>query len=149
MRTFEREQLLPLPINQTWEFISNPRNLARITPASLDFRIVSQVPDKMYDGLTIEYKVKPLLGIPVTWVSLIKNIQEPYRFTDEQIKGPYAFWSHIHVLSEVPGGVMMKDIIQYAPPLDGILPWLNRRVVRPQLEQIFHYRSQTLKQLFG
>lgn len=149
MRTFQREQFLPISINQAWEFISNPRNLARITPASLDFRIVSQVPDRMYNGLTIEYKVRPLFGIPVTWVSLIKDIQEPYRFTDEQTKGPYAFWSHAHILSEAPGGVMMQDVIQYTPPFDGILPWLNKRVVEPQLKEIFNYRAQTLKQLFG
>lgn len=149
MRVFNRQQFLPIKIKEAWSFISNPRNLARITPASLDFRIISDVPEKMYDGLTIEYKVRPLLGIPVTWVSLIKDIQEPYRFTDEQIKGPYAFWSHQHVLKEVSGGVMMEDVIHYAPPLDAFFPWLNQSIVLPQLNRIFDYRRQVLSVFFG
>lgn len=149
MRTFERKQFLPVGIEQAWAFVSNPRNLARITPASLDFRIISQIPDEMYDGLVIKYKVRPLLGIPVTWESLIKNIQEPHQFTDEQIKGPYVFWSHVHILNEVPGGVMMEDVIKYIPPMDRVLPWLNSCVVMPQLKEIFNFRSQMLKKFFG
>lgn len=148
LRTFERDQFLPVGIDQAWAFVSNPRNLPRITPSSLDFRIVSPVPERMYDGLTIEYKVRPLLGIPVRWVSLIKDIKAPHRFTDEQVKGPYAFWSHTHILSEVPGGVLMEDVIHYAPPLDGVLPWLNDLVVLPRLKKIFEFRSRTLNELF-
>lgn len=102
----------------------------------------------MYDGLTIEYKVRPLLGISVRWVSLIRDIQKPYRFTDQQVKGPYAFWSHDHILSEDSGGVMMEDVIRYAPPLDGILPWLNDLIVLPQLKRIFEFRTRTLNELF-
>ena len=76
MRTFERKQFLGIPIEQAWEFISNPNNLARITPISLDFRIVSRVPDQIHEGLLIEYRVRPLLGIQVKWVSVINNIQD-------------------------------------------------------------------------
>lgn len=149
MRTFERKQFLAISIDQAWEFISNPRNLARITPPSLDFRIVSDVPERVHEGLVIEYRVKPLLGIPVKWVSVINNIQEPYMFTDEQLKGPYSYWKHTHILKEGPGGVWMEDKIMYQPPLDGIFPWTNDRVVLPQLKKIFDFRAQTLKSLFA
>ena len=149
MRTFEREQFLAISIEQAWDFISNPRNLARITPASLDFRVVSPVPEYVHEGLTIEYRVRPLLGIAVKWVSVIKNIRQPYTFTDEQIKGPYRYWKHTHTLKEAPGGVIMVDKIDYSPPLDGICPWINTFIVLPQLNAIFDFRSETLGQLFG
>lgn len=149
MRTFERKQYLAVPIDQAWAFISNPRNLARITPPSLDFRIVSEVPEHVYEGLVIEYRVKPLLGIPVKWVSVINNIQEPYMFTDVQLKGPYSYWKHIHTLNEVAGGVLMEDKITYKPPFDSIFPWTNDRVIRPHLNGIFDYRTVTLNNLFG
>jgi ligand-binding SRPBCC domain-containing protein len=149
MRTFERKQFLGIPIEQAWEFISNPNNLARITPTSLDFRIVSRVPDQIHEGLLIEYRVRPLLGIQVKWVSVINNIQQPYMFTDEQLKGPYKYWKHTHLLKEVSGGVMMEDKILYAPPMDGLFPWINKAFVLPQLNEIFDYRTKTLQKLFG
>lgn len=149
MRTFEREQFLAISIEQAWDFISNPRNLAKITPASLDFQIVSDVPELMHEGMTIEYRVKPLLGIAVPWISVIKDIRRPYTFTDEQMRGPYKSWKHVHVLREAPGGVLMEDRISYAPPFDAICPWINAAIVLPQLNKIFDYRSETLTQLFG
>jgi ligand-binding SRPBCC domain-containing protein len=149
MRTFERTQFLAIGIDQAWEFISNPRNLARITPPSLDFRIVSEAPEHVYEGLIIEYRVRPLWGIPVKWVSVINNIQEPYMFTDQQLKGPYRYWKHTHTLKEAPGGVLMEDNIVYRPPFDWICPWINSEMVEPQLNQIFSYRSETLNNLFG
>ena len=85
MRIFEPKQFLAVGIQQAWEFISNPRNLERITPASLDSRIISQVPEKIYEGLKIKYRVKPFLGIPMKLISVINNIQEPFMFTDEQL----------------------------------------------------------------
>lgn len=149
MRTYEREQFLAVSIEEAWDFISNPQNLTRITPASLDFQIVSQVPERIHEGLTIEYRVRPLFGIAVKWVSVIKNIRQPYAFTDEQVQGPYRHWKHTHILKEAPGGVIMEDKIVYAPPLDGICPWINTLIVLPQLNRIFDFRSETLGQLFG
>lgn len=148
MRVFERSQFLGIPVHQAWEFISNPRNLARITPASLDFRIMTQVPDQIHEGLVIEYRVRPVLGIAVKWLSVINNIHRPFSFTDEQLKGPYRYWKHTHILKEVPGGVMMEDKILYAPPLDGIFPWIDRAIVVPQLNEIFDHRKKTLQELF-
>ena len=37
-------------------------------------------------------------------------------FIDEQLKGPFSIWKHQHYFAETPGGVEMKDIIQYKIP---------------------------------
>ncbi len=148
MRLFQRQQLIPTTIHDAWGFISDPRNLSRITPLSLDFKIISQVPLRVHEGLTIEYRVKPLFGIPVQWVSVIKDVHEPYSFVDEQLKGPYASWQHTHVLKECEGGVMMEDVIKYAPPGDRIFPFINGCLVVPQLNKIFDFRAKILKELF-
>ena len=37
--TLEREQWLPIPTEQAWDFFSSPRNLAKITPGDMGFRI--------------------------------------------------------------------------------------------------------------
>lgn len=83
---FTRTQFLPIPVKDAWVFFSNPRNLPRITPGTLGFKIVSNPPEKIYNGLIIEYRVKPLFGIPVKWVSEIKDVSAPYQFVDEQLE---------------------------------------------------------------
>ncbi len=145
---FERKQFIPIPLEKAWAFFSDPRNLSRITPPALDFRIVSKVPEQVVDGLTIEYRVRPMLGIPTKWVSLIKDIKAPYQFVDVQVKGPYRYWHHLHRFNEALGGVMMEDIIHYEAPMEWLFPWINGAIVVRQLNGIFDYRSKTLKQLF-
>jgi ligand-binding SRPBCC domain-containing protein len=145
---FEQEQFLPIPIEEAWDFFSDPRNLGRITPPQLDFKIIS-APEKCVEGSIIEYRIKPLLGISVKWVSLIKDIKAPNKFVDIQEKGPYRYWHHHHYFEEVSGGVLIKDIVHYELPFEWIFPWLNNAVIVKQLNKIFNFRYQSLKVLFG
>ncbi len=142
-------QFLPITIDQAWDFFSDPRNLSKITPPKLGFKVVSQLPDKVYNGLHIEYRVSPMLGIPMKWVSLIKNVKEPLQFADEQLKGPYAYWDHLHTFKAVEGGVMMEDYIQYRLPFQNVFPWIKDLIVAKQLNEIFEYRKQVMIEMFG
>ncbi len=87
-------QNLPIGIDKAWEFFSNPNNLSVITPEWLNFKVTSKLPDKMYAGMIISYKVHPVLGIPNTWVTEITHVKEPFYFVDEQRFGPYKMWHH-------------------------------------------------------
>ena len=146
---FKRVQLVPITLEEAWQFFSDPRNLSKITPASLDFQIETDVPKHIENDLTIEYTVKPLLNIPVKWVSRIKDVYKPYRFADEQIKGPYAYWHHEHLLSECHGGTRVEDIVTYALPFGLIGEMIHPYVVLPKLNEIFEYRRETLEVFFG
>ncbi len=147
---FTQTQKIPVSKQELWLFVSNPANLKHITPPEMGFDITSQMAsDKMYAGMIISYIVKPLLGIPLTWVTEITNVVEQSYFVDEQRIGPYALWHHQHKLEEIPGGVLMTDIISYQPPL-GILGALaNALFIRKQLQKIFAYRTQALVKIFG
>jgi len=145
----ETSQVLPLTLDQAWRFFSDPRNLATITPDSLGFEILSDLPASVYTGLIIEYRVKPLLGIPVTWVTEITAVDAPHRFVDDQRVGPYRLWHHEHDFTEVPGGVLMRDLVWYAMPygpLGRLVHWL---VVQRSLKRIFTYRHERLDRLFS
>jgi len=61
---FKTEQKLNISIGEAWEFFSNPNNLKVITPKWLNFKVTSEIPDKMYAGMIIAYKVHPVLGLP-------------------------------------------------------------------------------------
>lgn len=147
--TFERTQQVPITLEKAWSFFSDPRNLAKITPTSLDFKIISEVPAVVHEGLVIQYTVKPMLGIPMKWVSLIKSIEEPYQFVDEQLQGPYAYWHHLHTFKAIPGGVETKDIVTYSVPFGILGECIHPYIIRPKLNEIFEFRRKTLIALFG
>lgn len=140
---------MPISIEEAWEFFSSPKNLSTITPDYMDFQITNEFPEKMIPGTIITYKVKPMLGIPITWVTEITHIKEPYYFVDEQRFGPYRMWHHQHFFKEVDGGVEMEDVVNYVLPF-GFLGNLAHSVfVNNQLQGIFDYRYETLEKLFG
>lgn len=145
--TLKRIQLLPMSLDEAWEFFSNPANLNNITPAYMRFRILNKSGERMYPGQIITYTVRPLLGIPLFWMTEITHVKEKEYFIDEQRRGPYAFWHHTHFFKNVPGGVEMTDIVHYRlpfGPLGRLLHWL---FVRKQLNNIFDYRFSVLKSL--
>lgn len=148
--SFETLQILPITIQEAWDFLSNPGNLKLITPPGMDFKIMSRQPlEKMYAGQLISYIVRPLGGIPMNWTTEITHVNAPYHFVDEQRFGPYAFWHHQHFLKEVSGGVEMRDIVHYGLPLGILGRWANSFLVKNQLKMIFNYRHKKIEELFG
>lgn len=143
-------QKLPISLNNAWDFFSNPENLSKITPDWLNFEITSDLSGKMYAGLIITYKVRPMLNIPQTWVTEITHVNEPNYFVDEQRFGPYKMWHHEHIFEEIPdGGVEMTDIVSYALPFGFLGRIANALFVRRKIESIFKYREIVLSKMFG
>lgn len=150
MHQFERKQFLPITIEKGWEFFSNPKNLQHMTPDYMGLIVTSGNEDeRMYSGMIFTYVVKPVFSIPMSWVTEITHVNEPHFFVDEQRFGPYKFWHHQHHLKEVPGGVEVRDIVNYklyGGPLGRLL---NTLFVQKQLDSIFTFRAKRLQDLFG
>ncbi len=142
-------QKLPISLETAWDFISDPKNLATITPKEMGFNIISGDDRKMFPGQIIEYTVTPLLGIKMGWVTEITHVQDMKYFVDEQRFGPYAFWHHKHFIKEIPGGVLMEDVVHYKLPMGFLGDLFHGVLVKPQLEKIFNYREKKLIELFG
>ena len=149
IHTLEARQTVAADIDEVWEFFSNPENLAKVTPPQLGFVITSKLPEKMYAGMIIGYKVRPLLNLPLTWVSEITQIKKRKFFIDEQRRGPYKMWHHEHHFREVDGGVEIHDIISYELPLSPFSEPIHRLIVKKKLKEIFSFRETVAKQRFG
>lgn len=148
MHSISREQFLPVSIEDAWSFFSNPHNLKKITPVYMDFQMLNkETPSKIFSGLKINYKVKPMLGIPLHWETLIEDVNEPYSFTDTQTKGPYSIWRHKHTFTKVEGGTKMEDHVEYKLPLGLFGKAIHELIIKKQLEDIFEFRSKTLLNL--
>ncbi len=143
-------QVLPVSIQTAWEFFSNPANLQAITPKNMGFSIISKHHgDKVYAGQIIEYTVKPVLGIPLYWMTEITQVVPEKYFIDEQRFGPYSLWHHQHHFKEVAGGVEMTDIIHYKIPGWILGDIANALFVKQQLKSIFDYRFEAVEKRFG
>lgn len=146
---FKRSQLVNTDLKTLWDFASSPKNLSRITPDYMNFKIKSSLPDKgMYPGMMIIYTVCPLLKLPMTWITEITSVENGSYFVDEQRVGPYKMWHHEHHFEQKENGVLMTDIVTYIPPL-GILGALaNLLFIKKQLNTIFEYRFKAMDKLF-
>lgn len=141
---------LPVSINEIWDFISEPANLKEITPPHMGFIVTSNTgSEKMYPGMIITYKVSPLFGIKLNWMTEITHVKEYEYFVDEQRIGPYAMWHHQHKIEPIEGGVLMTDIVTYKPPMGPLGALANSLLIKNQLKEIFDFRTIALEKKFG
>nr|WP_214653040.1 SRPBCC family protein [Mucilaginibacter segetis] len=125
--------------------------MAKITPPEMKFKVTSDYTQgmKMYAGMIITYKVTPLFGIELNWMTEITHVDEEKYFVDEQRFGPYALWHHQHHFKSIAGGTEMTDILHYAIPFGVIGRLSNKVIVDKQIKKIFNYRVKAIEELFG
>ena len=138
------------PLEEVWDFIPSPRNLKEITPAYMEFDITSiDLPEKMYPGMNISYKVSPLLGIKIAWVTEITQLREFDYFINEQRVGPYKLWHHQHIIKPSGNGGPKKDIVTYESPLGFLGTIAIQLFIKSKLNEIFDYRKMALEKKYG
>ena len=143
-------QRMPISLDKAWDFFGKPDNLDDITPDDMKFKITSvSHGDRMYAGQVIEYKVSPLLNIPLYWMTEITHVDDKKYFVDEQRFGPFGFWHHQHHFKEIPGGVEMTDILHYKIPFWFIGDIAHALFVKKKIRKIFDFRYKKVEDLFG
>jgi len=143
-------QQIPAQLDDVWSFFSNPDNLKEITPAHLNFRVTSKFHGStIYAGQIIEYKVSPVLGIPLYWMTEIVHVQDRVYFVDEQRYGPYSMWHHQHHFKEVDGSVEMTDIVHYKIPYWIFGDIAHALFVKAAVKKIFDHRLTAVEKRFG
>lgn len=147
--TLHVKQKLSISKEEAWQFLSDPKNLKKITPDYMGFNIVGGADRDMYAGQIIQYIVTPILGIKTNWVTEITNVVHGEYFVDEQRYGPYSLWHHKHFINEIDGGVEMEDLLHYKLPLGFLGQLAHPFLVKPKLDEIFEHRRKVLNTLFG
>ncbi|MEY3786597.1 MAG: hypothetical protein RLZ75_804 [Pseudomonadota bacterium] len=144
-----RRQHLNLTRQEAWKFFSSPYYLNDITPEFFHVSIISKVPEKIYAGLMLNYQMKAVFGIPMSWLSEISHCDEPKRFVYEQRIGPFKFWSHEVCLTETQNGIALEDIMFYAMPIGWLGQLINTVLIANKLECIFDTRRDYLDSKWG
>ena len=145
-QVLQRSQLIGRPIREVFDFFADARNLERITPPSLRFRIVTPGPIEISQGTLIDYELR-LRGLPFKWRTEITKWSPPYEFVDSQLRGPYRQWIHRHTFEEIePGVTRIEDEVRYRLPLEPFGD-LVHFLVKRELKEIFDYRQATVAKL--
>ncbi|MDR3681619.1 MAG: SRPBCC family protein [Flavipsychrobacter sp.] len=152
MKVYElrRTQLIKAPIDEIWAFFSSPKNLSALTPAYMKFTITStNMPAETYPGQIITYKVSPIAGVPLFWMTEITHVDKNKLFVDEQRIGPYKIWHHEHHFVQQTDGVLMTDIVHYSLPVYFLGRIAHEIFIKKQLKDIFDYRHKKIEEHFG
>jgi hypothetical protein len=141
-------QFIPAPRAEVAAFFEDPRNLERITPPFLRFRIETPGEIPMQVGALIQYTIR-LWGVPMAWTSRIDEYVPGERFVDLQLVGPYQSWRHLHTFEDAPGGTLVRDRVEYELPLGPLGSIAHVVFVRAQLRAIFRHRRRAVAELLG
>ena len=136
------------PRGEVFAFFADPRNLERITPPFLRFRITTPGPIEMRPGALIDYRLR-LYGVPVRWRTRIESFEPERSFIDVQVRGPYRRWRHRHDFLDAAGGTEVRDVVEYETPLGPVGALARRLFVARSLERIFDFRRQAVAEIFG
>ena len=142
--TLQREQWIPKPPEEVFPFFASTGNLESLTPDWLHFHVISES-KAIERGTKIDYKLR-IRGVPVRWQSEITVWEPPFRFVDEQRRGPYRTWIHEHRFEPRAEGTLVTDIVRYAV-VGG--PLIQRWLVSKDLVRIFDYRQKQLEKIFA
>jgi len=139
------EVRLPRGRDEIFPFFADARNLDVLTPPWLDFQVLTEGEIPMVVGARIDYRLR-LHGIPIRWQSEISAWEPPFRFVDEQRRGPYRFWHHEHTFEEEDGLTVARDVVHYDVPGGRLV---NALFVEGDVRKIFGFRHRKMRELFG
>jgi uncharacterized protein len=142
------EQWVPQPKSRTFSFFKEARNLEKITPKFLKFKVLNQSTPEIQSGTKLNYRLS-LHGFPVYWQSKITDWKPDNKFSDIQLRGPYNHWYHTHEFEEKNGGTLIKDRVLYKVPFGIPGDLVAAKWIRKDLEKIFNYRYKIIDTLLA
>jgi ligand-binding SRPBCC domain-containing protein len=131
-----------------FSFFADARNIEMITPAFLRFSITKAPEESLFEGATVDYKLK-LHGIPIRWRTRIDVWDPPRSFVDSQLRGPYRSWRHSHEFEALDDGTLIREVVRYELPFGALGDLLVGRMVERDVALIFAYRRTRLLELFS
>ncbi len=148
VHVLERAQYVDRPLEEVFAFFAEARNLERLTPPWLSFRMLTPEPITMQQGERIEYRLR-VHGIPVRWVSVIESWEPGKGFVDRQVLGPYKMWHHTHAFEALGPGTLVRDRVRYAIPFGPVGDLAQRVFVGRDLDRVFAFRRDAVAEIFG
>lgn len=141
---FVKESLIQAAPECVFAFHELPDALARLTPPWEKSRVIQPAPD-LHIGSVAIVETKLFGLVPVRWVARHTLYDPPRMFEDVQVKGPFRFWRHRHIVLPHARGALLRDEVEYEPPLGLIGRLFAPLLIVPRLQRLFEYRHQVTR----
>lgn len=141
---FVKQSVIKAARERVFAFHELPDALERLMPPWEKAQIIKK-PGSLQVGSRAIVVVKLFGLVSKQWIAEHTAYEPPRMFEDTQISGPFKSWRHRHVIEPHAEGAILRDEIEFEPPL-GFLGKLAAPVaVLPKLKKMFEYRHQVTR----
>jgi ligand-binding SRPBCC domain-containing protein len=141
---FVKESLIEAEPERVFAFHELPDALARLTPPWEKARVIQPAPD-LHVGSTAIVETRLFGLLPIHWIAKHTAFDPPRMFEDVQVSGPFKLWRHRHIIEPHERGAMLRDEIEYEPPLGLLGRMAAPLLIMPRLRRMFDYRHQVTR----
>jgi ligand-binding SRPBCC domain-containing protein len=101
----------------------------------------------IHEGQEVTWRARHF-GVPLTMTSRVTALDFPASFTDEQVRGPFTSFRHVHEFQSTGTGSIMTDRVAFAAPFGLLGRVVGRLVLRPYLRRLIRNRGRFLAGLY-
>jgi ligand-binding SRPBCC domain-containing protein len=143
---FIKESRINAPPAVVFAFHESPGALQRLTPP-WERLTVESGGTSIHVGSRVVLVMK-LGPIPLRWVAEHTEYSPPHLFADRQVSGPFASWNHRHeFLDDGQGGTILRDVVDFEPPLGAIGRFFGSSFVNSKLSKMFDFRHEMTRKI--
>ena len=141
---FVKESRIEAPPERVFAFHELPDAIERLIPPGEDATIIQKA-DISIVGSQAIIEVKLFDLVPVRWVAEHTAYDPPRMFEDIQISGPFRSWRHRHIVEADNSGSILRDEIEYEPPIGPFGRMIAPYAIEPKLQSMFDYRHEVTR----
>ena len=141
---FLKESVIRANPERVFEFHEQADVLSLLIPPWESARVIQPAKiSKVGADAIIETK---LFGpIKIRWIARHTLYDPPRMFEDVQLKGPFRSWRHRHIVESHVEGAILRDVIDYEPPLGFLGRAFAPSLVQKRLEKLFEFRHEVTR----
>ena len=145
MPVIHQELLIDAPIDRVFD-LARSIDLHQVSTAQTKERAIAGRTSGLIElGETVTWRAKHL-GIYQQLTVRITEMERPYSFVDEMVKGAFQGFRHQHLFEEIDGQTRMIDIFDYRSPL-GLLGYLaDWLFLEAYMRRFLAQRNQVIKE---
>ena len=141
---FVKESIIPASPDVVFAFHERPDAFELLVPP-WEAATVIQKADISVIGSRAIIETRLFGLIPVRWIAEHTAYDPPRMFEDVQISGPFKSWRHRHIVEPHPEGSILRDEIEFEPPLSILGRLAAPIAILPKIEKMFEYRHETTR----
>jgi ligand-binding SRPBCC domain-containing protein len=143
---FVKQTRIGAPPADVFAFHESPGALLRLTPPWERVQLL-RGGDSIRPGARVVLSVR-IGPFRTRWIAEHTEYDPGRMFADRQVEGPFAAWYHRHLfLDDHRGGTLLRDEVDYAPPLGALGRFLAGGFIDAKLRRMFDYRHETTRSI--